>query len=80
MTMTGTEIEEMHEKYVMQSWAVQGQPTLPVQRAEGIYFWDYDGNKYADMSSFLVCSNLGHSNQAITDAMMALSLSEFRKI
>lgn len=71
MTMTGTEIEAMHEKYVMQSWAVQGQPTIPVQRAEGIYFWDYDGNKYADMSSLLVCSNLGHSNQAIKDAMMA---------
>ena len=70
MTMTGTEIEAMHETYVMQSWAVQGQPTIPVQRAEGIYFWDYDGNKYADMSSLLVCSNLGHSNQAIKDAMM----------
>jgi taurine--2-oxoglutarate transaminase len=67
--LTGKEVETLHEKYVMQPWALQGKKVLPVQKAEGIYFWDYDGKKYADMSSLLVCTNLGHSNTAITEAM-----------
>ena len=60
MSLNGKEIAEMHQKYVMQSWAKSGADTLPIERAEGIYFYDYDGKKYADMSSLLVCSNLGH--------------------
>ena len=44
-----------------------GADTLPVERAEGIYFYDYDGKKYADMASLalaililslLLCSSL----------------------
>lgn len=65
----GNEIAELHQKYVMQSWAKSGGPVLPVEKAEGIYFWDYDGNKYADMSSLLVCSNLGHSLPEIVNAI-----------
>lgn len=64
-SLTGNEVEQLHEEYVLQPWSVQGRPTLPIQKAEGIYFWDYDGKKYADMSSLLVCANLGHSNEAI---------------
>ena len=69
MSMTGKEVAEMHQKYVMQSWSKSGLPALPVERAEGIYFWDYDGKKYADMSSLLVCSNLGHQLPEIVDAI-----------
>lgn len=65
----GKEIAELHQKYVMQSWSKSGGAVLPVEKAEGIYFWDYDGNKYADMSSLLVCSNLGHSLPEITEAI-----------
>ncbi|MFI3227549.1 MAG: aminotransferase class III-fold pyridoxal phosphate-dependent enzyme [Clostridia bacterium] len=67
--LTGQEISTMHSEYVMQSWSKSGAPAIPVEKAEGIYFWDYDGKKYADMSSLLVCSNLGHQNQAIVDAI-----------
>lgn len=67
--MTGNEIQELHSKYVMQSWAKQGGKAIPVEKAEGIYFWDYDGKRYADMSSLLVCSNLGHNNRAIAEAI-----------
>ena len=57
MSLTGKEVAQMHKDYVMQSWARSGADTLPVERAEGIYFYDYDGKKYADMASLLVCSN-----------------------
>lgn len=69
MNSRGREIKEMHEKYVMQSWAKSGAEVMPIERAEGIYLYDYDGNKYADMSSLLVCSNLGHQNKEIVEAI-----------
>ncbi len=65
----GIEVAEMHRQYVMQSWGKSGGAVLPVEKAKGIYFWDYDGNKYADMSSLLVCSNLGHGLPEIVDAI-----------
>lgn len=69
MSMTGKEVAEMHKKYIMQSWSKSGLDATPIEKAEGIYFWDYDGNKYADMSSLLVCSNLGHSLPEIVNAI-----------
>lgn len=69
MELTGKEIAEMHKEYVMQSWSKSGGDVLPVEKAKGIYFWDYDGNKYADMASLLVCSNLGHELPEIVEAI-----------
>ena len=69
MSLTGKEVAQMHKDYVMQSWARSGADTLPVERAEGIYFYDYDGKKYADMASLLVCSNLGHELPEIVEAI-----------
>lgn len=68
--MTPKEIKETSSKYVLQSWSRQkGLDPIPVERAEGIYFYDYDGNRYADMSSQLVNLNLGFGNQAIAGAI-----------
>ena len=55
MSMTGKEITEMQKKYNLQSWSAQKNinPT-PVEKAEGIYYWDYDGKRHTDMSSQLV--------------------------
>ena len=69
MSLTGKEVAQMHKDYVMQSWARSGADTLPIERAEGIYFYDYDGKKYADMASLLVCSNLGHELPEIVEAI-----------
>ena len=68
-SLSGSAVQTFHETYVMQSWSKSGVPTVPVERADGIYFWDYDGKKYADMSSLLVCSNLGHNNRNIVEAI-----------
>ena len=46
MSLTGKEIAQMHKDYVMQSWSKSGVDALTVERAEGIYFYDYDGKKY----------------------------------
>ena len=46
MSLTGKEVAQMHKDYVMQSWARSGADTLPVERAEGIYFYDYDNHLF----------------------------------
>ena len=58
--MTGKEISEMQTKYVLQGWSKQGglNPT-PVDHCEGIYIYDKDRKRYADMSSEQVNVNVG---------------------
>lgn len=70
MSMTPQEIKDTSKKYVLQSWSKQGTLNpIPVEKAEGIYFYDYDGNRYTDMSSQLVNLNLGFGNTDIADAI-----------
>ncbi|NLU53242.1 MAG: aminotransferase class III-fold pyridoxal phosphate-dependent enzyme [Clostridiaceae bacterium] len=70
--MKGQEIKLTLKKYNLQSWSKQKfiNP-IPVEKASGIYFWDYDGNRYTDMSSQLVNLNLGFGNKEIEDAIKA---------
>lgn len=42
---------------------------LHVVDAEGVYFVDVSGKRYLDFSSQLLCSNLGHKNKALIDAI-----------
>lgn len=45
--MTPEKIVENHKKYVLQSWSKQGNLNpIPVAKADGIYFYDFDGNRY----------------------------------
>ena len=68
--MNGEEIKSTLKKYNLQSWSKQRNiDPIPVEKADGIYFWDYDGNRYTDMSAQLVNMNLGFSNKAIGDAI-----------
>jgi len=68
--MTGQEIKEQDLQYNLHSWSKQGKINpIPVVKSEGIYFWDYDGKRYTDMSSQLVNMNLGHGNAAIIGAI-----------
>ena len=43
---------------------------LHVVDAEGCYFTDSDGKKYLDFSAQLMCSLLGHKNQAVIEAIV----------
>ena len=42
---------------------------LKIVSSEGCYFEDSKGKKYLDMSSQLMCSNLGHGNKKIIEAI-----------
>ena len=52
------------------SWSAQGAvDPIPVVRAEGVYFWDANGKRYLDFNSMLMCSNIGHGDTRVTDAI-----------
>lgn len=68
--MNGEEIKSTLKKYNLQSWSKQRNiDPIPIEKADGIYFWDYDGNRYTDMSAQLVNMNLGFGNKKIGDAI-----------
>lgn len=70
MSAKSEQIKAKQLKYNLQSWSKQrGLNPIAVEKAEGIYYWDYDGNRYSDMSSQLVNLNLGHGNKKIAEAI-----------
>jgi taurine---2-oxoglutarate transaminase len=68
--MTAEEIKSTQTSYVLQSWSKQkGLNPIPIEKAEGIYMWDFEGKRYTDMSAQLVNLNVGHGNRYIIDAI-----------
>jgi taurine--2-oxoglutarate transaminase len=65
------EIIQDNLDYTLFSWSKQkGLNPIAVQRAEGVYLYDYDGKRYLDFSSGLINVNIGHGNQRVTDAVV----------
>jgi len=68
--LTSQEIVDLNRDYTFFSWSVQGQVSpIPVERAEGIYFWDTDGKRYIDFSSQLMNTNIGHQHPKVVKAI-----------
>ena len=64
------EIVYNHSHYNMQSWSKQANLNpIPVAKAEGIYVYDFEGNRYSDMSAQLVNLNVGHGCKPIIEAI-----------
>jgi taurine--2-oxoglutarate transaminase len=63
-------VVELTTKNTYGTWRFQrGWKPLHVVDAEGCYFMDSSGKRYLDFSSQLMCSNLGHKNKAVIDAI-----------
>jgi taurine--2-oxoglutarate transaminase len=68
--LTSQEIVQMNREYTFFSWSVQGQANpIPVEKAEGVYFWDTDGKRYLDFSSQLMNTNIGHQHPKVVKAI-----------
>ncbi len=68
--MDSKEMIELCQKHTMWSWSAGGSVTpIPVERAEGIYFWTPDGKRYLDFNAQLMCVNIGHSHPKVVAAM-----------
>jgi len=63
-------IEETDRQHVFDTWSYQGDddPTQVVD-SYGVYYVTADGKEYLDISSQLVCSNLGYSAGRVVDAI-----------
>jgi taurine---2-oxoglutarate transaminase len=57
-------------QHVFHSWSAQGQISpVPIAGAEGSWMWDFDGNRYLDLSSQMINANLGHQHPRLVAAI-----------
>ncbi|MFI7249047.1 aspartate aminotransferase family protein [Micromonospora chalcea] len=70
MSSSARRTYELDRAHVFHSWSAQALlDPMVVERAEGSYFWDGDGNRYLDFSSQLVNTNIGHQHPAVVAAI-----------
>lgn len=67
---TNEALKEMCHDYSLFTWVAQkdAHPT-PIKTAKGCWYEDFEGNKYFDLSSQLVCVNIGYGQQKVADAI-----------
>jgi taurine--2-oxoglutarate transaminase len=64
------DVRKLSADHTYGTWRRQkGFNPLHVVSAQGSHFVDSTGKKYLDLSSQLMCSNLGHGNRAVIDAI-----------
>src|ERR1700723_108347 len=69
-TLTSQQVVDLTRKYNYGTWRFQKNwNPMHIGDAEGCYIIDGAGKRYLDFSSQLMCSNLGHKNQAVIDAI-----------
>jgi len=68
---TKNKVQE-YATHAYHTWSRQKDWKSPlfVTDAEGVYFFDDKGKRYLDFSSQLMCSNLGHKNKAVIEAIV----------
>lgn len=65
------EIIQNNQDYTLFSWSKQkGLNPIAVKYAKGVYLYDYEDKRYLDFSSGLICVNIGHGNQRVTQAVV----------
>lgn len=68
--LTSQQIVDLTRTLNFGTWRFQkGWMPMHIADAEGCYITDGNGKKYLDFSSQLMCSNLGHKNQAVIAAI-----------
>ncbi|MDR3294083.1 MAG: aminotransferase class III-fold pyridoxal phosphate-dependent enzyme [Clostridiales bacterium] len=71
MKLSKQQIVDYDKAYNQHPWLTGSVEPLAIERAEGIYFYDYDGKRYYDMSCQLTCANIGYGHKTISDAIKA---------
>ncbi len=66
----GQAVKAADRAHVFHSWSAQELiDPLAVAGAEGVHFWDYEGNKYLDFTSALVYTNVGYQHPKVVAAI-----------
>jgi len=70
--MSGEQIVALCREHSLYEWSAQSAvDPIPVERAEGVYFYSPDGTRYLDFNSQLMSVNIGHGDARVTDAVHA---------
>jgi len=68
--MNTEEIVQLCKAHTMYTWSKGSAVSpLPIERAEGIYFWTPDGKRYIDFNSQLMSVNIGHGHPRVREAI-----------
>jgi len=68
--MTGDDIVRLAKAHTIFEWNAQRSfEPIPVARAKGVCFWTPEGKRYIDFNSQLMCVNIGHGDERVTEAM-----------
>ncbi|HEV8516477.1 MAG TPA: aminotransferase class III-fold pyridoxal phosphate-dependent enzyme [Candidatus Limnocylindrales bacterium] len=68
--MTAEEIVALSRKHTLYEWSAQSAvDPIPVERAEGVYFYSPDGTRYLDFNSQLMSVNIGHGDRRVIEAI-----------
>ena len=70
MGVTTQEVIADGQKYVMNTY---GRLPMVIDRGEGCYVWDLDGNRYLDLVAGIAVNSLGHSHPAVAKAIQEQS-------
>ena len=69
--LTTQEVVEWTKRLNYGTWRYQKSWTpMHIVDAEGCYFTDGNGKRYLDLSSQLMCVNLGHKNRAVIESIV----------
>lgn len=70
MSNENANVVDIVTKHTYGTWRPQkGWKPIHVTKAEGSCFWDASGKRWIDASAQLMCSNLGHQNPAVVEAI-----------
>jgi taurine--2-oxoglutarate transaminase len=71
--MNSDEMVRLCREHTMYTWgAGDAMDVVPVERAEGVYFWTPDGKRFIDFNSQLMSVNIGHSHPKVVAKMKEL--------
>src|SRR5688572_5210574 len=69
-SMTAEEMVALSKQYSLYEWSAQSAvDPIPVDRAEGVYFYTPDGKRYLDFNSQLMSVNIGHGDRRVISAI-----------
>jgi len=68
--LSADEIVKLSKQYTLFEWSAQAAVNpIPMAKAEGIFFWDANGKRYFDFNSQLMCTNVGHQDKRVIQAI-----------
>jgi taurine--2-oxoglutarate transaminase len=68
--MNAEEIVHLARRYTLYDWQAQENANpIPVDHAEGVYFYTPDGKRYLDFNSQLMGVNIGHGDKRVIAAI-----------